>query len=101
MKFTSFIAFVFLWGRIIAQNASISINDHDLLLEIDEKSNLTFQVSNLTKAVNVTFSTSSVVQVNPSSVLVSPESPSFSVDIKAIEAGKTTVTVLNSSSTTK
>eukprot|EP00093_Oithona_nana_P000035 00035.XXX_1143_1_1 [CDS] Oithona nana genome sequencing. len=100
MKFTSFIAFVFLWGRIIAQNASISINDHDLLLEIDEKANLTFQVSNLTKVVNVTFSTSSVVQVIPSSVLVSPESPSFSVDIKATEAGKTTVTVLNSSSIT-
>ena len=77
-----------------AQNGSISITDHDLLLEIDDHANLTFHVTNLGQALNLTFSTSSVVQVNPTSVHVSPaESSSFTVGIKATEAGKTTVNV--------
>ena len=77
-----------------AQNASIGIKNHDLLLEVDDHANLTFQVSNLQHPLTVTFSGQApILNVTPASVHLTPESSSFSVGIEAAEAGKTTVTV--------
>ena len=81
-------------GLFSAQNASIGIKDHDLLLEVDDHANLTFQVSNLQHPLTVTFSGQApILNVTPASVHLTPESASFSVGIEAAEAGKTTVTV--------